>query len=193
MQDDYNMEPTTPQQWLRKQFFAFRNGIVAQHIREAGDPHRSIMGCLLADIMTMARDICANQVTDIEQQAQLAQQMWDITSSRECRLVAPMLMPPECMPLDMAMQWCSSVETIEVADVLSHRLLRHLACCDTLMRQLIVHERSLTRYTGYRLLQGGIIVGNITPTPSLKALLHTQLQQSQPPLSTLIATIITDL
>ena len=39
---------------IRKEFFAFRNGIVADKLRKAGDPHGMIMGCLLVDIAAIA-------------------------------------------------------------------------------------------------------------------------------------------
>ena len=39
---------------IRKEFFAFRNGIVADKLRKAGDPHSMIMGCLLVDISGIA-------------------------------------------------------------------------------------------------------------------------------------------
>ena len=43
---------------IRKEFFAFRNGIIADKLRKAGDPHGMIMGCLLVDVQGIAARTC---------------------------------------------------------------------------------------------------------------------------------------
>ena len=50
---------------IRKEFFAFRNGIIANKLRDAGDPHAIIMGCLLVDIVgitSRARERIGNEI-----------------------------------------------------------------------------------------------------------------------------------
>ena len=129
-------------QTIKKEFFAFRNGIVANRLREAGDPHEIIMGCLLADIIAITRHY--------KRDAQLAQALWDNAHHRECRLAAPMLYPIENFNKDTALAWCRSIESIEVADVLCHRLLKHLSYAQELIKELTVSNDPMQQYTARR-------------------------------------------
>jgi len=173
---------------LRKQFFAYRNGIVAQKLRQAGDPHTSIMGCLLADISSVVSHI-PNQCD----RAQLAQELWQHTESRECRLAAPMIMPHASMPISMAQLWCQSVETTEVADVLCHRLLRHLPYACYLCKELVHDEHTLVQYTGYRLMLNLLLMGTLCSSPSLEAFVKAQLSQADMPFKALLHDIADEL
>ena len=174
---------------IRKEFFAYRNGIVADTLRKAGDPHTIVMGCLLADIM----DITARTreaVNDESQLQALAQELWDDINSRECRLAAPMLYPAPLMTLDKALDWCQSVETTEIADNLCHKLLRHLSDADALFRQLIAEDRPLVKYTGYRLLLNLMLSGKVQASPSLKSIVETEAAQAQPQLTALLRDLL---
>lgn len=162
---------------MRKEFFAFRNGIVADKLRKAGDPHSVIMGCLLVDVMAIAQRQ-REAIGDDETLAALAQELWADTKSRECRLAAPMLYPPAMMTLETAMSWCEAVETVEVADNLCHKLLRRTPDADALFRQLIADERPLVKYTGYRLLLNLMLLGKAQPTASLKAIIESEATQA---------------
>ena len=177
---------------IRKEFFAFRNGIIADKLRKAGDPHHMIMGCLLVDIIgivSRAREC----IGDIAQMEAIANELWSDTNSRECRLAAPMLYPAESMTPDLALQWCESVETTEVADNLCHKLLRHLDFADALFRQLITQDQPLIKYTGYRLLLNLIAMGKVQLNDSLRAIVeHEANQTAQGPIASLLKDILED-
>ena len=162
---------------MRKEFFAFRNGIVADKLRKAGDPHSVMMGCLLVDVQAIAQRT-REAIGDTETLKALASELWADTNSRECRLAAPMLFPAEEMTAVLAMQWCQSVETVEIADNLCHKLLRHTAEAGTLFRQLIADERPLVKYTGYRLLLNLLLLRKVQPTIQLKAVIEAEQPQS---------------
>ena len=172
---------------LRKEFFAFRNGIVADKLRKAGDPHSMIMGCLLVDIMNIAQQQ-HEIINDNETLKTLAQELWNDTNSRECRLAAPMLYPAEEMSQEQATQWCQTVETVEIADNLCHKLLRHLPEADDLFRRLIADERPLMKYTGYRLLNNLLMLSKVEPNEQLKAIVEAE--QAQGPLAILLKDIL---
>ena len=177
---------------IRKEFFAFRNGIIADKLRKAGDPHHMIMGCLLVDIIgivSRAREC----IGDMAQMEAIASELWSDTNSRECRLAAPMLYPAESMTPDLALQWCESAETSEVADNLCHKLLRHLDFADTLFRQLITQDQPLIKYTGYRLLLNLIAMGKVQLNDSLRAIVeHEANQTAQGPIASLLKDILED-
>ena len=174
---------------IRKEFFAFRNGIIADKLRKAGDPHSIIMGCLLVDIQSIAQR-AKDTIGNDEQLAAIACELWNDTNSRECRLAAPMLYPTELMTLELALQWCHTVETMEIADNLCHKLLRRLPEADALFRQLIAEEHPLVKYTGYRLLLNLLLLGKVQPTPQLKAAIEAQASTAQPPLNSLLKNIL---
>ncbi len=177
---------------IRKEFFAFRNGIVADTLRKAGDPHTMIMGCLLVDISGIATRF-GEAIGEAEQRAAIASELWSDTNSRECRLAAPMLYPADMMTLELAVKWCEAVETVEVADNLCHKLMRKIPDADTLFRQLIAQDKPLVRYTGYRLLLNLLLLGKVQPNDSLKAIVESDAEQAQQPLKSLLKDILEEL
>ena len=151
-----------------------------------------IMGCLLVDIIGIVSRV-RECIGDKTQMATIASELWSDTNSRECRLAAPMLYPAESMTLDLALQWCKSVETTEVADNLCHKLLRHLDFADALFRQLITQDQPLIKYTGYRLLLNLIVMGKIQLNDSLRAIVeHEANQTAQGPIAPPLKDILED-
>ena len=181
-----------PGREIRKEFFAFRNGIIADKLRKAGDPHTMIMGCLLVDVMGIASRM-REAINNDDELRTLACDLWNDTNSRECRLAAPMLYPADLMSLEEAMEWCSSVETVEIADNLCHKLLRNLPDADTLFRKLIAQEQTLVKYTGYRLLLNLLLIGKVQASPALKAIVENEAAQAQPPLTSLLRDVLEEL
>jgi len=106
---------------IKLDFFAFRNGIIADALRKAGDPHTVILGCQLVDIVAIAQNI-----GDDDSNQELARALWADEKSRESRLLAPMVYPSRLMPMKEATEWLLGVISQEEADVLCHRLLQHL-------------------------------------------------------------------
>ncbi len=151
----------------RKAFFAYRNGIIAETLRRGGDPHKSIMGCQLTDVVAIAKQLEGN--------AQLAEAFWNERNSRECRMIAPMLYPTAAFGHDKALAWCLDVEDCEIADILCHKLLRQLNYAQALVKQLLGYESQLTRYTAFRLMLNIIITGSYKPSDSLRAIAEHEL------------------
>ena len=174
---------------IRKEFFAFRNGIIADKLRKAGDPHSMIMGCLLVDVSGIATRF-RESIGDAEQLAALACELWADTNSRECRLAAPMLYPADEMNPELALQWCETVESVEVADNLCHKLLRHIPEAESLFGQLIDHEKPLVKYTRYRLLLNLLLLGKVEPSDALKTDIENEAAHATAPLNALLSDIL---
>ena len=177
-----------PAREIRKEFFAFRNGIIADKLRRAGDPHAIIMGCLLVDVSGIAqrqRQAIGNPA-DLKA---LAQELWDDTNHRECRLAAPMLYPADKMSLDLAVEWCHTVETVEIADNLCHKLLRHCSQANELFRHLIAQDAPMVKYTGYRLLLNLLLMGKVVPSEQLQIIVNNEVEQAHGPLTALLKDI----
>lgn len=140
---------------IKKEFFAYRNGIVADTLRKNGDPHQFIMGCQLVDIQGIAQRTV--------QSVQLAEELWSDRKHRECRIIATMLYPMGEMTPDTAIEWARDVECKEIADILCHRLLRkHPAATDVINILLNDCTTPLAHYTALRLLLNLILLNKIS-------------------------------
>ncbi|MDE6100485.1 MAG: hypothetical protein K2G01_05520 [Paramuribaculum sp.] len=131
-------------QLIKRRFFAMRNGVIADTLRKAGSPFRIIFGLNLPQIVEIAAAVGFN--------SDLGRSLWANTSTRESMLVAPMLMNPSDIGIDEAVGMCGECPSPEVADVLCHRLLRHLPFAWELSLHLAGDEREMCRYCAMRIL-----------------------------------------
>ena len=167
---------------IKKEFFAYRNGIVAESLKNAGDPHKYIMGCQLTDIVSIT--------SQHSKSAQLSTELWQCTNYRECRLAASMLYPVDEFGFDMAMNWAQSVESVEVADVLCIKLLKHLDYANSLYNELINSTNELVQYTGYRLLLNLVLSKKIVITEELKSHIQNRAANYSPIVSPVLRSIL---
>lgn len=139
-------------QTIKRNFFAMRNGIVADSLRKAGSPFPIIFGVNLPQL----DEIAANTGKSKE----LAMQLYNDTRTRESMLVAPMIFPVEDMTPELALEWLQSSKAIEVTDILCHKLLRKLPFAPILAVTALKSEDEMLRYGGIRLLW------NLLPSPA---------------------------
>ena len=166
---------------LKKQFFAHRNGVLSQQLKAAGDPHAIVMGGQLVDVVAIAGHYSKD--------SRLAQALWDESHYRECRMAAPMLYPVEEFTMDDALNWCNSLEGIEIADVLCHRLLRHLPFAPQLCDRLLESEKPLLRYAAWRLLLNLLLLKKIENPSRFIAKVEQELQSAPAYLHSLLLSI----
>lgn len=130
-------------QTVKRHFFAMRNGIIADTLRRAGSPFKIIFGLNLPQLMDIAEST--------PHSAELATRLWNNSSTRESMLLAPMIYPRDKFDADTATEWTAQIPTPEVADILCHRLLRHLPYSLELAIALCESDEDMKRYTGLRL------------------------------------------
>lgn len=116
---------------VRKQMFAFRNGIIADTLRRAGLPHEVIFGLNLPQIKEIATPLLEAEegASDCEQTAathELALRLWADEKCREARLLACHLFDPARADEEFLLGIVGSLRSREEADVLRLRLLRKL-------------------------------------------------------------------
>lgn len=131
-------------QTVKRRLFAMRNGVIADALRRAGSPFRIIFGVNLPQLVEIAEGT--------PHTCELAQALWDNRTTRESLLLAPMLYPRRLMTADIAARWMRRTMAPEVADILCHRLLRHLPFAEGLVDGAMVEDDDLTRYCGLRLM-----------------------------------------
>jgi len=105
-------------QEIKKSFFAFRNGVVADTLRKAGMPYKVIFGLQIPQISAIA--------SGLEQSCALADELWGDSDVRESRILATYLFPPAETTMEKALELLRSVRTPEESDMLSFRLLKRL-------------------------------------------------------------------
>lgn len=130
-------------QQIKRQFFAMRNGALADNMRRAGASYRIIFGLNLPQIVEISRDFTPD--------ADLALSLWNNTTTRESMLLAPMLFPREELTNEIALQWIDSAVSPECVDILCHRLLRHLPDAAQLIPKLAQSDSDIKHYAAIRL------------------------------------------
>lgn len=167
---------------IKQQFFVYRNGIIADKLREAGDTHKIIFGLNLPQITDIAKRY--------HQSAVLAQSLWDNTTTRESQLTAPMLYPKNEFSVDVAHKWISEIPTREVADILCHKLLKYLDFAEDIVYEYSNSDSLMMQYLSLRLANNLIVSGKCKNISKIKSLAETKIGSSDFAIRNLAANIL---
>ncbi len=108
---------------IKKQFMAYRNGIVADMLRAAGmDCYHIIFGLNLPQLSAIARELVFAQTP--EQLRLTADALWADKGVRESRLLAMSLYGALQLTSDEALRLMQEIQTREEAEILCLRVLR---------------------------------------------------------------------
>lgn len=129
---------------VKRRFFALRNGDIAAVLRKSGSPYRIIFGLQLPQIV----EVASATGTD----AEMAERLWANDSTRESRLMAPMVADRTEFSPAYAKRWIASLMSVEETDILCHRLLRHLSFAPELVEEFAADGNDdMRRYLALRL------------------------------------------
>lgn len=145
---------------IKTQFFALRNGEIADRLRKAGSPYRIIFGLLVPQI----QEVALSQ----EYSRELAQFLWDNVSTRESRLLATMVFPKDEFTMEDALKWLETVDTEELVDMFCFQLVRNVEGAESLVAKFIDNEKPLLKYFALRLSMNLLIIGRLKDMDSLK-------------------------
>lgn len=118
---------------IKKQFFSFRNGIVADALRKGGMPYNVIFGLQVPQIAEIAGSIQPDMAT--------ADELWADRTVRESRLLASYIYPHEEMTLEKGIEIARDIRTREEADMLAFRLFRRLPFAKSLLEAMMSDNR----------------------------------------------------
>lgn len=139
---------------IKTQFFALRNGEIADRLRKAGSPYKIIFGLLLPQIEMVAGSV--------EPSVELAETLWANTSTRESRLMATMVYPLDAFTVEKAKEWAADCDTVELVDLLCFRLVRHLPGAENLLMEYLTADAApVMRYFSLRLAMNLLVIGNL--------------------------------
>lgn len=152
-----------------------RNGALAAQMRAAGLAYRINFGLNIPQIKEIASEISNMQLSSFEMLT-LANSLWKNETTRESRLLAPMIYPADLMTSDTALSWMRQTQTTEIADHLCHSLLRHLPFATGLAETIIADQvaSDINRYTAIRLILSLLISGKTQPETARRIALSEQ-------------------
>ena len=154
-------------QAVKRRFFAMRNGDLAAQMAKGGITYRINFGLNLPQISDIARAALSgalpdnSHVPDDDERRALARLLWENTTTRESRLIAPMLLTPADLDADGALAMLAGTGTTEEADVLCHKLLRNHPDAAKIAAALATAPEStdIQRYAALRLMMNLLACG----------------------------------
>lgn len=173
-QEERQLPEFNAMQAVKRRFFAMRNGDLAAQMAERGARYRINFGLNLPQIKEIARDFLpggaeAERFPSDFDRADFARRLRDNVTTRESRLIAPMLFPVEQLTDDEALAWARSVDVAEVADILCFSLLRNFAGAAGIAEVLSSPEATdMERYTGLRLSLNLLMLNRLEPAVALQ-------------------------
>lgn len=123
---------------IKKEFFALRNGIIADTLRKAGMHYKVIFGLQIPQIAGIASKFTPS--------VELAMELWEDRNVRESRLLASYLFPLESVDMRMALELASDVRTQEEADMLAFRIFRRLDFAESLLNEMEKEDNGIPKY-----------------------------------------------
>lgn len=155
---------------IKQQFYAYRNGMLADRLRMSGDCHNIIFGLNLSQIVDVAKNLGQDKA--------LAEQLWANDTTRESRLLAPMIYPVAEFTVEKAKTWVESLENAEVVDVLCHKLMRKTDYAEALYKEYADAESDLLRYFALRLALNLIVIGRLNDMDGLRVIAENERQRN---------------
>ena len=119
-------------QEIKKDFFFYKNGIIADSLRKLYDTDVIVFGLNLPQII----DLSKKYPKDI----QIGIELWNDKKVRESRLLALYLLPATEIPYSMASEMILDVRSIEEAELLAFRLLKYLSYAEDLLKEFNAKE-----------------------------------------------------
>ena len=160
---------------IKKDLHAMMNGVLAQQLRERGLRYRIIYGVELPRLEAYAKELQV-EVPDVQVRYDLALQLWK-TETRECRLLASMLMPPEKMLPEVADIWVEQTHTQEEVACCVRFLYSAAPFASQKAFEWMAAEEEMTQTCGF-LLAARLLREGRTPAPRDEAELIDQAASS---------------
>ncbi len=122
---------------IKRRFFVFRNGLIADTLRQQGSPYRYIFGLNLPQLSEIAKTI--------PHSADMAMALMDNDNTRESQLIAPLVFPNIEMTETIAIEWLRKAKSTEAIDIFCLKQLRENSLAENIISDL-------DRYAVLRLL-----------------------------------------
>lgn len=148
---------------IKSEFFALRNGEIADRLRRAGSPYKIIFGLQLSQLDAMA--------ARLHKSTELADALWQNTSTRESRLLAVLVYPLDSLTRQVAADMLAQADTRELVDLLCFKLVRNLPDAEVLVGELCTTDV----YAALRLAMNLLCLQKLENLDSVYALAQAEL------------------
>ena len=128
---------------IKSSFRTMMNGVAAQSMREKGLDYFINWGVSLP--MLKEKALLIGKDYD------LAVALWK-ENVRECKILAPMIMPPDVVPPEVIDIWMEQTESVEIAELASFNLYQHLPYAAEKAYKWIASEKVLYQLCGFNVL-----------------------------------------
>ncbi|MBO4673607.1 MAG: DNA alkylation repair protein [Bacteroidaceae bacterium] len=129
---------------IKKELHAYMNGVASAHARQTED-YRVNWGVELPRLVEMADEIATSEEISLRA---LAQALWN-ESTRECKILACMLMPAEEMPEEVCDIWAEEIRTEEIATMFCMYLVQRLPYASTKAYEWMAREEKMLQTYGF--------------------------------------------
>lgn len=138
-----DMETSETVKQIKRSFRLFMNGVTASSMRQKGLDYKVNWGVSQVDLRRMAQTYGKDKA--------LAEALWT-ENTRECKLLATLVMPSAEMTCDEAVAWAESAPSVETAEAVVFNLFQHLDFAAQLAGTMLASERQMTRLEAYNLV-----------------------------------------
>lgn len=136
---------------IKKELHANMNGVASAHARQTKD-YRVNWGVELPRLAKIADEIAGNWSTDSHSEGisprALAQALWN-ESTRECKILACMLMPTDEFEEEVCDIWVESIQTEEMATMFCLYLVPRLPYASSKAYEWIASESPMLQTCGF--------------------------------------------
>lgn len=113
---------------IKKDFFKFRNGVVADALKKIYPEGKIIYGLTVPQFQELSR-IYSKDLN-------LGLTLWEDKKNRESRLMSLYILPPQELTKEVAIMMINDVESIEEGDFLAFKILRYLPFAKELYQEM---------------------------------------------------------
>lgn len=135
---------------IKKELHAYMNGVASAHARQTED-YRVNWGVELPRLVKLADEIVVLCDERQVSKRQLAQALWN-DSTRECKILACMLMPADEMDEEVCDIWAESIRTEEIATMFCMYLVQRLKYATTKAYEWMAREEKMLQTCGFATL-----------------------------------------
>ena len=135
---------------IKKELRANMNGVASAHARQTED-YRVNWGVELPRLANIADEIATNWLSDSSRNISpraLSQVLWN-ESTRECKILACMLMPAKDFDEEVCDIWAESIRTEEMATMFCLYLMPRLPYASTKAFEWIARDERMLQNCGY--------------------------------------------
>jgi 3-methyladenine DNA glycosylase AlkD len=132
---------------IKKELRANMNGVASAHARQTED-YRVNWGIELPRVKNIADEIAENCAQKNISTRELAQALWK-ESTRECKILACMLMPSDEIDEEVCEIWMENIRTEEIATMFCLYLVQRLPYASTKAYEWMAHEKSIPQTCGF--------------------------------------------